>query len=144
MSAAQELGALTSFVMSTHGTRGSFCHCLTKPCTQEGIRERGQQSPVLAKDEGVEGEQGKKDRVFVLCERGGRDQHGGSAANSDQRTRLRGQPAAQHHQIPCKVQPCQSVSQSVSHLLRFQPLRLIRCLATFAWPAASTPTKRLW
>lgn len=78
---------------------------------RHGYRE-GSESPVLAKDEGVERDQGEEGRILVLGERGGRDQYGGRAAYGNQRAWLCCQPAAQHHQIPCDVHDMRSHSST--------------------------------
>lgn len=66
--------------------------------------EKERAVPVLAEDEGVEGDEGEERRVLVARQRCRRDQERDHAADGGQRLRLRRKPAAQHHQIPCMHQ----------------------------------------
>ena len=60
----------------------------------EGCYQGGGCAPVLAEDEGVEGDQGEVGCIFVACQRCGTCEEGGGAADSSRRNRLCGQPRA--------------------------------------------------
>ena len=57
-------------------------------------------APVLAQDEGVEGDDGEEHGVLVGRQRDRRQQAARAAHDRRQRLRLRRQGRAQHHQVP--------------------------------------------